>query len=68
MLKAILNVIFIILALVAGVAGFITNFLPIEGSNDMSRFGVEYYRFVHYWYIWTTIIVCMIGYGLTAKK
>jgi len=67
-MKKILNWFFIVLGVSAFIFGFITNFLPIEGSKDMSRMGIEWYQFTHYWYIWVTMLVSLGGYYLTAKK
>lgn len=59
---------FIILGAAAFIFGFVTNFLPIEGSKDMSRMGVEWYQFTHYWYVWVTMIISVAGFYMTAKK
>ena len=67
-MKSILRICFILIAAVVFIIGFVTNFLPIEGSKDMSRMGVEWYQLTHYWYLWVTGCACMIGYYLTVRK
>lgn len=67
-IKVYLNLFFIILGAIAFVFGFITNFITIEGSKDMSRMGVEWYQLTHYWYCWVTGLICVVGFILTTKR
>ena len=50
------------------IVGFATHFIPIHGSKDMSRFQVEWYQLTHYWYIWLSMMVGVVGFHFTAKK
>ena len=61
LLKQIGLVVSVILIVVGFVGGVIINFIPIESSKDISRFGVEWYQFTHYWYLWVIILIGAIG-------
>jgi hypothetical protein len=43
------------------IGGLVIQFMPIEGSKDMSMFGTQWYMFTHYWYIWLSTIASAIG-------
>ena len=43
------------------IGGFISQFMTVEGSKDMSRFGMEWYQFTHYWYLWVSAVIGGIG-------
>ena len=46
--------------------GIYIQFQPVE--KIMSRIGMEWYLFIHYWYVWATMLLSMMGAYIAYSK
>jgi len=66
--KRILFWFFTLVFICSFLAGLVTHFIPIDSSKNMSKFQVEWYQLVHYWYIWLTLIISGLGAAVFNTK
>ena len=68
LLKKILLVICWVVLVCSFLFGVVTEFVPINGSRDMSRFQVQWYQFSHYWYVWLSLVISGIGVSILTER